>query len=142
MIMRDRVQKAIKHKKSIAHYNIDIDVSDRKIVTLNGEVDYWNDVVEIGHTAAKVKGVRNVVNDITSKEYELEKDDFTDEINRIKNNGVIDSCDVVIIGGGISGCSVARALSQYNLDIVVLEKNSDISEEAKKKLNQLVENLR
>ncbi len=135
MIMRDRVQKAIKHKKSIAHYNIDIDVSDRKIVTLNGEVDYWNDVVEIGHTAAKVKGVRNVVNDITSKEYELKTVDFTDEINRIKNNGVIESCDVVIIGGGISGCSVARALSQYNLDIVVLEKNSDISEEATKANN-------
>lgn len=135
MDMKTRVQKAIKEKKSIAHYNIDIDVSDRNIVTLNGVVEYWKDVVEIGHTAAKVKGVKNVVNDIISKEFELKKEDFSEEIKNTKNNGKVESCDVVIVGAGISGCAVARALSQYDLDIVVLEKNSDISEEATKANN-------
>lgn len=135
MVMKDRVQNAIYKKKSIAHYNINIDVSDRKIVTLSGVVDYWHDVVEIGHTAAKVKGVRNVVNDITSREFNLPKSDDSNEINRVIKNGLVEVCDVVIIGGGISGCSIAQALSQYNLDVVVLEKNSDISEEATKANN-------
>lgn len=135
MDMKNRVQKAIKEKQSVAHYDIDIDVSDRNVVTLNGVVDYWKDVVEIGHVAAKVKGVKNVVNDIVSKEFELEKEDFSKEIAKTKSNGKVESCDVVIIGAGICGCSIARALSQYQLDIVVLEKNSDISEEATKANN-------
>ncbi|WP_305767329.1 NAD(P)/FAD-dependent oxidoreductase [Candidatus Epulonipiscium viviparus] len=35
--------------------------------------------------------------------------------------------DVAIIGAGISGASVARVLGQYNLNVVVLEKESDVS---------------
>ena len=40
--------------------------------------------------------------------------------------------DVVIIGGGVIGCSIARELSRYTLDIVVLEKGEDISTGATK----------
>lgn len=36
--------------------------------------------------------------------------------------------DVVIIGAGIVGCSIARELSRYNLDILVIDKNQDVSE--------------
>ena len=36
--------------------------------------------------------------------------------------------DVIIIGAGVSGCAVARALSRYELDICVLEKESDVCE--------------
>lgn len=36
--------------------------------------------------------------------------------------------DVVIIGGGIIGCSIARALSKFKLDIILLEKATELSE--------------
>lgn len=36
--------------------------------------------------------------------------------------------DVIIIGAGVSGCAVARELSRYQLDICVVEKESDICE--------------
>lgn len=36
--------------------------------------------------------------------------------------------DVVIIGAGVSGCAVARELSRYQLDICVLEKETDVCE--------------
>ncbi|MGL5417742.1 MAG: NAD(P)/FAD-dependent oxidoreductase [Clostridium sp.] len=36
--------------------------------------------------------------------------------------------DVIIIGSGVIGCSVARELSKYNLDIEVLEKDLDVAE--------------
>lgn len=36
--------------------------------------------------------------------------------------------DVVIIGAGIVGCSIARELSKYNLDVLVIDKNQDVSE--------------
>lgn len=34
--------------------------------------------------------------------------------------------DVLIIGGGVVGCAVARELSKYQLDILLLEKTADI----------------
>ena len=36
--------------------------------------------------------------------------------------------DIVIIGAGVIGCSIARELSRYNLDVCVVEKNNDIAE--------------
>ncbi len=40
--------------------------------------------------------------------------------------------DVIIVGGGVIGCSIARELSRYKLDILVLEKGEDISTGATK----------
>ena len=34
--------------------------------------------------------------------------------------------DVVIIGAGVSGCAIARELSRFQLDILVLEKEEDV----------------
>lgn len=35
--------------------------------------------------------------------------------------------DVLIIGGGVIGASIARELSRYNADVLVLEKENDVS---------------
>ena len=37
------------------------------------------------------------------------------------------SSDVVIVGAGAVGCAVARELSRYRLDVVVLEKEADVA---------------
>ena len=34
--------------------------------------------------------------------------------------------DIVIIGGGVTGCFIARELSRYDLDIALLEKEPDV----------------
>lgn len=36
--------------------------------------------------------------------------------------------DIIVIGAGVVGCSIARELSKYSLDVLVVEKNSDVSE--------------
>ena len=36
------------------------------------------------------------------------------------------STDVLIIGGGIAGTSIARELSRYALDVMLIEKESDV----------------
>lgn len=36
--------------------------------------------------------------------------------------------DIVIIGAGVVGCSIARELSKYKLNIMVLDKNTDVAE--------------
>jgi glycerol-3-phosphate dehydrogenase len=39
---------------------------------------------------------------------------------------------VPIIGGGVVGCSIARELSKYKLDIIVFEMGSDVASGASK----------
>ena len=34
--------------------------------------------------------------------------------------------DVIIIGGGVSGCACARELSRYKIKVCVLEKEEDV----------------
>ncbi|MDA1257648.1 MAG: NAD(P)/FAD-dependent oxidoreductase [Chloroflexi bacterium] len=38
-----------------------------------------------------------------------------------------DKFDVAIIGGGVVGCAIARALSRFQLDVVVLERDVDVA---------------
>ena len=40
--------------------------------------------------------------------------------------------DIIIIGGGVVGCAVARQLSRYNVSVAVLEGGSDVAEGASK----------
>lgn len=40
--------------------------------------------------------------------------------------------DIIIIGGGVVGCAVARLLSQYDAHVAVLEGGSDVAEGASK----------
>ena len=34
--------------------------------------------------------------------------------------------DVVVIGGGVTGCAIARELSRYQCSIALLEKEEDV----------------
>ena len=40
-----------------------------------------------------------------------------------------DVFDCLIIGGGVIGCSIARYLSRFNINAILLEKHSDVCEE-------------
>jgi glycerol-3-phosphate dehydrogenase len=40
----------------------------------------------------------------------------------------LDTYSVAVIGGGVVGCAIARELSRYRLDTVLLEKETDVAE--------------
>ena len=46
--------------------------------------------------------------------------------------------DVIIIGAGVCGASIARRLSRYKLDILLLEKENDVSMGASKANSAIV----
>ena len=46
--------------------------------------------------------------------------------------------DVVVIGAGAVGCAIARELSKYDLDVVVVEKNEDVGGEASKSNSAII----
>ncbi len=46
--------------------------------------------------------------------------------------------DVVIIGAGAVGCAIARELSKYNVDVIVVDKNEDIGGDASKSNSAII----
>jgi len=83
------------------------------ILYLEGKVPSYREYVEIGRFAGK-QHVEGVVNNL---EYEGKK-------RRERKEGkreIIDEADVVIIGGGVTGCAIARELAKYKLSIILVE---------------------
>lgn len=109
----------------------------RGVMTLEGEVDHWQQVVDIGHLAGK-SGVKGVINNLRAKDYPHKKVDNLAAVKAGKALGVIDWADIVIIGAGVSGCGIARTLARYNKRIIVVEKASDISEGTTKSNNGMI----
>ncbi|MCF0137192.1 MAG: NAD(P)/FAD-dependent oxidoreductase [Oscillospiraceae bacterium] len=93
-------------------------------IVLRGELGSWSEVVEAGQLAAEPHGKIHVVNDIVcpgTEPQSMRLPSLRDTALEGKH------CDVLIIGGGISGCSIARELSRYDLKILLLEKESDLA---------------
>ncbi|MCH2208020.1 MAG: NAD(P)/FAD-dependent oxidoreductase [Lentisphaerales bacterium] len=53
--------------------------------------------------------------------------------SKLKNN-----YDIVIIGAGVVGCALAYELSQYELSVLVLEKNTDVGEATSKSNSAII----
>ena len=93
-------------------------------VSVRGESRDWNEIVSACMTAAKKNGTVHVLNDVAFTGAPPQKPRLPaladDALNGLKP-------DVLIIGGGISGASVARELSKWKLDILLIEKEADLA---------------
>jgi len=98
---------------------------ENNVASVYGEVESWKDVVEIGHKIGEIEGITGVINNISLKDKIKEKKKPL-KAKKTKRE-LPNSSDIVIIGGGITGCSIARELSKYNLNIVLIEKESDVA---------------
>lgn len=94
---------------------------------LEGSLSNWDSVVKACRMAAVKYSKHHVVNNIkftggTTEPMRLPKITDTALDGR--------KCDVLIIGGGISGVSIARELSKWNIDILLVEKECDLALQA------------
>lgn len=106
---------------------LDVSLDSHAIATLRGDCTSWAQLVAVGHAAAKIQGVKNVVTELTVNGAPPPQKDYTPLREAGLRTGVIDTADVVIIGAGISGCAIARALSKYKLSVLVLEQSEDVA---------------
>jgi len=94
-----------------------------KCLLLTGELNNWNDIVRAGLMSVDKKNY-TVVNKIVLKNARIPRT----RLPTITSNTLSGKCtDVLIIGGGIVGCAIARELSRYNLDITLVEKEHDVA---------------
>ena len=117
-----KVQKALR-KKDLGGIEC---TEVRNCIRLEGEMDSWTDIVKAGKTAAKF-GYKGVLNDISLKGFDepaIRAPKTTDS----SLEGV--EPDVIIIGGGVIGCSIARELTKYQLNVLLVDKESDVAMQA------------
>lgn len=119
----DKINKTLKEKYG------DRVVAEQKngVIRLTGSLDKWEDVIGACSTAATKNSKVHVVNDI----------EFTGaEIPPMRVPSITDKAldgktpDVLVIGGGISGCAIARELSKWNINVMLVEKEADFALQA------------
>lgn len=112
-------------KQAYKKYGVNVTATqDERSIILNGVCDNWQTIVNIGKMFVDKKSCKRVVNDIKLIGYVEPSQMLPKVTDRSLDNTV---WDVVVIGGGISGCSVARELSKYKLKILLVEKHSDVA---------------
>ena len=102
---------------------VQVDITDERI-RLTGALDSWDDVVAACSLCAKRYGRVHVVNDIA----------FTGGADApMRAPSVSDGSlegrtpDVLIIGGGITGAAIFRELTKWELDVLLIDKESDLA---------------
>ena len=126
--IKRKISKIVKRE---GFERIQISVKDG-IVHLNGTVNSWGNFLKLGHLVGKIKNVEGVVNNLTYPG-KLER-----KVKREAGNEKIGKTDVIIIGGGVVGCSILRELSKYKLNIILLEKKDDVACGATKANNAMI----
>ena len=116
---------------------------ERGCIVLRGQVDEWKTAVKAGQLAVDKKHYLGVINDVTLRDGAAGAEGAAVTAAQETCEGsagpaIRDEAleglhpDVLIIGGGITGCSAARELSRWKLDILVVEKGSDVASGASK----------
>ncbi len=104
-------------------YGVDVSVTrNERSTIIVGKCNDWQKIVDVGKLFVK-KGL-HVVNDIEYTGHEKPQQTMP---NLSDNSLDGTSWDVVIIGGGVSGCCIARELSRYNLKVLLCEKHHDVA---------------
>ena len=115
-----KTQKALREKYGDS---LSVRIEDKSVV-VSGELDSWGDIVDACSMCVTKEKDYHVVNDIKLKGVDpiaMRVPDFTDS----SLEG--ESPDVLIIGGGISGASIARELMKWNLDVLLVDKEADVA---------------
>lgn len=104
-----------------------IKISDEgQLLRLTGTCETWEEKVKAGLLCAKSGSRIHIVNDIFVKN-EKESGPALGSAppqSDLKLDG--QSPDILIIGGGVIGCAIARELSKYQLQTMLLEKEYDV----------------
>jgi glycerol-3-phosphate dehydrogenase len=120
-------KRLFKLQKSFAEAFPDVSVTIRDdVVFLDGEMSDYEQVVAAGFLATEAKG-EGVVNRIKLRGHVETPMRMAPIVDQSLEGTEV---DVLIIGGGIIGCAIARELSKYELKTLLVDKESDVATHA------------
>lgn len=120
----DRLNRKLREKYQ---NQVSARVEDNSII-VSGKLSDWKDIVEACSMCVNRRNRRmHVVNDII-----LEGVIMPQMRIPASRDSSLEGAkpDIMIIGGGISGASIARELTKWKLDILLVEKESDLAVQA------------
>jgi glycerol-3-phosphate dehydrogenase len=114
-------------------------IEEDKHLVLEGKLEQWDDLVRAGLLAAP-KGIHRrrysgLVNRIQCTGANLKPMTVPDLRDTTLEGR---RPDVLVIGGGVTGCAIARELSRYKLDILLIEKEHDLAMHASSRNDGMV----
>jgi glycerol-3-phosphate dehydrogenase len=129
-------------KKTLKNHDISCEIREN-ILFLNGTVETYDEWVQIGLKTGSMKDIQGVVNLIEIKNSSFQKDykkrmEQRKKIFEKQKNNPLSESDIVIIGGGVIGCFIARELSKYENKTILLEKHPDVGLEATRANNGMI----
>lgn len=91
---------------------------------IRGELSDWQEIVRAGLISVNRKKYSGLVNEIRLMGVEIPPM----KLPSVSDN-TLDGAhpDVLVIGGGIIGCSIARELKRYKIDVMIAEKEHDVA---------------
>ena len=118
--------KTLQRKIKKLYPSVVVDTKDG-CVHLTGTLDNRDDIVNAGYMSVDKKRYLGVLNDIKLKGFEEPKIRIPKT-----NDATLDGLrvDCLVIGGGISGTSILRELTRYNISALLVEKESDLAMQA------------
>ncbi len=100
---------------------------DEYSIILTGELESYDDILNACNMAVDKKSHKYVVNNIKLLNEVKEKIRIPSINDKSLDNA---HPDVLVIGGGISGTSILRELSRYDLDLLLVDKECDLANQA------------
>lgn len=98
-----------------------------RIIQVYGTLSCWEDIIAACQMCVVKEHGMHVVNDIRLKGRRMPGM----RVPALKDDSLEGrKPDVLIIGGGISGCSIARELTRWKLDILLVDKEADLAVQA------------
>lgn len=116
-------QKLQKKVQKIYGSGIHVKEKDGNVV-LSGTLSSWEEIVNTCAMCVDKKKRYHVINDLKLEGVEFPKM----RVPKIRDQALEGrKPDVLIIGGGISGASIARELMKWKLDVLLVEKEADVA---------------
>jgi glycerol-3-phosphate dehydrogenase len=103
-------------------------------IILEGTVDNWAQVVRAGKQAAH-EGYKGVVNRLTVEGLTLPPP-HSPKLKDTALDGL--HVDVLVVGGGVTGCAVARELVRKDIVVLLIEKEDDLATHASSRNNGII----
>ncbi len=115
-----RIEKKLK-KEGLSRFSVSFDGCG---ILLSGESDDWNEIVRAGLVAADRKSGFHVINNIKFTGGDIPEMRLPDISDKALDG---EKPDVLVIGAGVVGASIARELSKWKLNILLVEKGYDVA---------------